>query len=355
MAENNNNEGAEKKKNVLSIVWDSFCKIIQSDSFCKMLGPIALIFAAIIANGFQAKMSATSIMTQREQAESQLRASMFSNLIDPIAGKNAGSKDPNDISRIKLLTEMLVLNFHEHFEFKPLLEYVSDRIIKKNKEKMISTTEENNESLSSLHSIARRVINKQIAGLIKEGAVVVPAQYFSFAEENSKIIRDSFAPDPFELDLGDKYKYPQNIIRFTAAAYKGQQGEEVIQQSDVKDDFSGREFTLVLHSADWIKEQFQISFTLANINPKEDEDEREESPGSFTLSWFDFPLTDNNFLKDGNRFSIMLKQVDPENKTVLFRIIWFPKNYFTPRERPLSNQYFLDKLGLKHEDSGKNI
>ncbi|MCJ7602627.1 MAG: hypothetical protein MUO63_14150 [Desulfobulbaceae bacterium] len=325
----------EKEKNSLSTVLDSFCKI---------LGPAALIFVAFIANSFQSKMSATSIITQREQAESQLRASMFSNLIDPIVGKEKGGGE-DDINRIKLLTELLVLNFHEHFEFKPLLEYVGNRIVEQKASGQPVRQDENN-TLASLYSVSRRVIDKQISILTREGAKVVSSETLAFVEKQSATdgnwVIEKQCPKcpPYSLDLGEKGKKKSNVMRIVGCTEKNQyQGGN---------DFSGRELNVYLYDADWDKQQFRISFMM----DYKDDRYGFESSKIFTLSWFDFPLTDNHFLKDGNRFSIILDNVSTTEKAVSFRIIWFPKHYFTIRERPITTKDFLDKLDLDSDEKG---
>src|SRR5690348_1681018 len=60
------------------------------DVLAKLLGAAAVVAVAVIANTFQSRVTGVSIQSQREQAESQLRASMFSSLIGPIAGPQSG-------------------------------------------------------------------------------------------------------------------------------------------------------------------------------------------------------------------------------------------------------------------------
>ncbi|NIT04004.1 hypothetical protein GTO10_03700, partial [Candidatus Saccharibacteria bacterium] len=64
----------------------------------------------------------------------------------------------------------------------------------------------------------------------------------------------------------------------------------------------------------------------------------------------DFPLTDNTLLADGNRFAVTIQDLsideDLQIKTVYLKLIWFPKSYFTPRERPINYAEFREKLGL---------
>ena len=87
------------------------------DTIAKLAAAGAIVYAALLANTFQAKMTNVKILSEREQAESQLRATMFTSLIDPISGPSKGIEEI-PIKREKLLIELLALNFNEHFEFK---------------------------------------------------------------------------------------------------------------------------------------------------------------------------------------------------------------------------------------------
>src|SRR5207247_10319988 len=85
----------------------------------KLLGASAVLVVALFANSLQSRLTGVSIQSQREQAESQLRASMFNSLISPIAGLQNG---PMPADREVILTELLALNSNENFEMKPLME-----------------------------------------------------------------------------------------------------------------------------------------------------------------------------------------------------------------------------------------
>src|SRR3954467_1627390 len=85
----------------------------------KLLGASAVLVVALFANSLQSRLTGVSIQSQREQAESQLRASMFNSLISPISGPQTGDK-PMPADRELILTELLALNFNENFEMKPL-------------------------------------------------------------------------------------------------------------------------------------------------------------------------------------------------------------------------------------------
>src|SRR6187402_51327 len=93
----------------------------------KLVGASAVLVVALFANSLQSKLTGVSIQSQREQAESQLRAGMFSSLISPLGGSQ--SDKPMAADREMLLAELLALNFNENCEMKPLMEDAIKRIV----------------------------------------------------------------------------------------------------------------------------------------------------------------------------------------------------------------------------------
>jgi hypothetical protein len=101
-----------------------------------------------------------------------------------------------------------------------------------------------------------------------------------------------------------------------------------------------RAYAIVMNNSEQI---YQSSCRAAKEALKQNLDDME-----FKLTWFDFPLTDNTLLADGNRFALVLDNivVEPSFKNVSIRLIWFPKVYFTPRERPINYADIRSKLGF---------
>src|SRR6187200_2717326 len=99
------------------------------DVMMKLTVPLGAIVAAWLANHFEQNRANLQLINQREQAESSLRATMFGQLITPIAGPG-GSDADSDPVQYAVLAQLLTLNFHEHFELKPLLQDADDRLSK---------------------------------------------------------------------------------------------------------------------------------------------------------------------------------------------------------------------------------
>src|SRR5438270_13157750 len=118
------------------------------EALAKLVGASAVLVVALFANSLQSRLTGVSIQSQREQAESQLRASMFNSLISPIAGPQTGDK-PMPADREVILTELLALKFNENFEMKPLMEDAIKRLAAERSAKP-KDSEDPREALSSI-------------------------------------------------------------------------------------------------------------------------------------------------------------------------------------------------------------
>jgi len=130
------------------------------DVVMKLTVPLSAVVAALLANHFEQNRARLELINQREQAESSLRATMFGQLISPVAGKE-GNQDIDPI-RYAVLAQLLTLNFHEHFELKPLLQDADDRLATY---RGTLSPELIQQARANLHQAAHRVIQRQIAQL----------------------------------------------------------------------------------------------------------------------------------------------------------------------------------------------
>ena len=293
------------------------------DIIAKFATACAFIYAAYVAGQFESKVSGTTILSQREQAESQLRASMFHDLIDPIVGP---LKEGEGISldRERLLVELLTLNFHEHIEFKPLLEDLYKRLVT-NK----SLCEEDaGIQRSRLSSVARRVIDRQITVLCVEAEKYglqghEPEQIYFKNSIGTNLVDCHWTKETEETE-----GLPLNGTNMPAALY-----EKVC----VKSPDNAYQLEILLIEIDIQNHTCRISITIKDLST--DTIVRVQE---FTLTEFDFPFTDNTRIDKDHRFSLVIDNfvgidVPPEEEiTVGLRLVWFPKDFITSRERPLN-------------------
>lgn len=299
---------------------DWWIEVIAKFATPLVLG-ILTVTASIKASAIQSKISTATLLSEREKAESQLRATMFDSLIGPIVGSE---KTGNiSVDRERLLVELVALNFHEHFEVKPLFERLDRKLQGMNMER------------ESLRSVARRIVDRQIAMLQKEvgkagsegkGArvysliVTEPPQtepqqkYLEMLRKGGSMVYqlDEIIPDLISPDK--RYKFAMLVT-----SPIGEGGE-----SASEDMWKGQRFAA---------EVYDNSSLVSRIS----------------ASWADLPLTDNTLFPDGNRFAVVVYRVQDDTplRNATLKFIWFPKDYFTPRERPLDHGEFLELVGKK--------
>ncbi len=312
------------------------------DAIAKLVGAFAVVAVAIFANSLQTRISGISIQSQRETAESQLRASMFTSLITPIMGpQKDGQQIPAD--REQLLSELLALNFYENFELKPLLQDAADRLVEQAQARKIPQ-KPGQDVREPLWSIARRISERQKASISWEWAT------YKQNQQRKSWLPAFLAPwrasaqsrpqgcEVYFLTLDTSPRRP-DIIKAGSDCEIALALKETVELVSPDGNYTLR---LVLTQPDWKNQTVNVSaqpfLSGQDVKPT-------DPTYSFTLTWFDLPLTDNTLLPDGNRFAAYLKSFSPELQKLMVAVMWFPNGYFTPRERPLNYNEVQELLG----------
>jgi hypothetical protein len=316
-------------------------RIIEAlEVLAKLIGASAVLVVALFANSLQSRLTGVSIQSQREQAESQLRAGMFSSLISPIGG---GSDKQMAADREMLLAELLALNFNENFEMKPLMEDALKRIVAEKGKK----TKEGEDTREPLWTIARRISERQKASIGREWAASeankpsgLPPLASVFRSWKSDA--DSSTPGcafySVNLDQTTELK-GEPLTSNVDCQVAGTFGDIV----DLKSPDGIYTLRMVAVHPNWEDQTISVSaqpFLSMQKSPRPT-----DTQYKFELSWLDLPLTDNTVLSDGNRFAIYMRTF--YSGTVSVTVMWFPKGYFTPRERPLNYSEVQELWGRK--------
>lgn len=341
------------------------------DAIAKLLAAIAVVCGVIIAKTYETKMTATTLLNQREQAESNLRASMFHDLIDPILG-SPGENKCIDPDRERLLVELLALNFHEHFEFKPLLVEVDNRL----RNEKGDSKEKCQKGRCSLRSTARRVLDRQMNMLRSEAQkskerFQLERIYFQFQEESQSEIQgrvDCNCWANFDYESKDLKEDPNLNSPNTPAFVKYLKKKDPEEDPNLSipdtpvlliDTFSEKVcikspdekyyLEMAINKADFKNQEVEIQVTVRRLNKSKKPSFEIIDSFPFTLTFFDFPLTDNTEISSHLRFSAILDSMEKIDgkKTITILLIWFPKNFIPPRERPINYNEMRELLGLK--------
>lgn len=306
---NGGEENPDTDKNYLRLKIKFYADVVL-----KLTPVIATVVLGLLANQYQASSSAANLLNQREQAETQLRAALFENLIAPIGGAKDGKGLDADHQR--LLVELLMLNFHEHIEFKPLLIHADKRLTTEIEDKITST-----KARDSLRSVARRVRDRQVAMLMKEQKSV-----YEISDKCS------------ERDLNCDFVESDN-------SYENEKVWKVLSPDGVYG------ISIRINEMDWENENFELTLVITGKN-----NTQSPPPATFTITSYDLPFTDNMIISRNQRFAISVKNVDlieemksgstgAENRVTL-QAVWFPKGYILPHERPVNYKELRDLLEL---------
>jgi hypothetical protein len=294
------------------------------DVLMKLTVPLGAIVAAWLANHFEQNRSNLQLINQREQAESSLRATMFGQLIAPIAGPREAGAEIDPV-RYAVLAQLLTLNFHEHFELKPLLQDADDRL---SQYKGTVAGEAVEEARSNLRQAAHRVIQRQIAQLWEDGIVeCTPAAH---VESTFQFVSDADLEESFSggADAASVLVPGKELKSFTISSPDCRDKLAIVFD---KPDFSGERVHVLISPA---------APTAAIADYRFD----------FELTSFAFPFTDNAVLPSGNRFAFFVKDVSELDEEATIKIMrvglrWFPQNYYPPTERPTDYKRFREALG----------
>ncbi|MBI3530419.1 MAG: hypothetical protein HY067_20940 [Betaproteobacteria bacterium] len=296
------------------------------DVAAKLIAAGAVVGTTIIASSFQSSMTASNLLSQREQADSSLRANMFHDLIGQMLGQEKLNGEI-PVDRERLLVELLALNFHEHFELKPVMNHVDDRLAHEPVREM--TGSRRGDPRESLRSVARRVLQRQLAMLTQADGSVPAAQ-------QACVYRLDLSEATARSSTEDKPVSPCSLV----SKYFGD-----LIGVDSPNGLYTLAFT-VSTPEKWADQDFAVSMRISGKAP-DGEGKTVSADYDFRLTWFDFPFTDNTLLADGTRFSLILDDVNPEKKKATFKLVWFPQDYFSARERPTNHRQFRKKLGIE--------
>jgi hypothetical protein len=292
------------------------------DVAMKLTVPLSALLAAYLANHFEQNRARLELINQREQAESSLRATMFGQLISPVAGKEGQEIDP---IRYAVLAQLLTLNFHEHFELKPLLQDADDRLASYHG---TLSTDAIRLARSSLHQAAHRVIQRQIAQLWEDK--VGECKPAATMETTFQFVSDSELEDAISQSAdGTTILVPSKSLKTFE-----------VSSPDCRDKLS-----IVFDKPDFAAERVHVLITPASTVSAE-----ADYRFDFDLTSFAFPFTDNALLPNGNRFAFFIRDVsllDESTNSKIMRVglRWFPQNYYPPTERPTDYKEFKQALG----------
>jgi hypothetical protein len=321
------------------------------DAAGKFALPVVTAIVALAGTWLTTKINEQNnlrdTINQREQAESALRTSMFRELVSPVVSDTAIMGDQNRPGRLALLAELLALNFHEHFELGPLMLYVDE------------LPDQTPQNRSRLRSVARRVISRQLA-VLGPGAGGGKGAQCAAEPTDVDIWLTADASEP--IDKPQTCEIASNDGKQAYFLCSSQLRESAtlmpftVSSLDCQD-----RLTILLADLDWASNTVRVLATSApeaNAPLGNVADPTIAEFVEFTLSPYAMPFSDNTLLRSGNRFGIYLRQTepsrepceppacDPTTRLMRLSLIWFPRDFIPPRERPTDFEEIRKSLKL---------
>ena len=239
----------------------------------------------------------SELISKREESESALRKDMFTSIINSFLGGGDG-----DLEQKVLNLELLVYNFHESLNLKPLFLHLA-RKVRESPQRV--------EYLARLNRVAEEVSKKQML-VIEEGGAT------------------------FDASIDGK-----------SLSFPGPGGESQVPfvARDLVVDGIRRNLRLEVLAVDVPNEQVQLRVTV-----RAPESGSETISTEFWLGHFDFPMIDNTRLPHDQRLAVVLNNFDSATETADVTVAYFPGKYAGLREKP-----YYDEVLAKLLAANRNI
>jgi hypothetical protein len=231
----------------------------------------------------------SELTSRREESESALRKDMFKSIIDSFLRSGQATPEQEVLN-----LELLVYNFHESLNLKPLFRHIQ-RTVKDNPKR--------EEYLARLNRVAGEVTKKQML-VISEG--------------------------------GTSFDATANL---KTLSFRGPGGDRPFLAKDLVVDGIRRNFKLEVLESDPKNEALELRVTVRTA-----EGTRVETTSTeFWLDYFDFPMIDNTRLPGDQRFAVVLNNFDAAGGSADITLTFFPGKYTGLREKPYYDEV-LTKL-----------
>ena len=233
----------------------------------------------------------SELTSRREESESALRKDMFKSIIESFLRSGREATPEQEVLNL----ELLVYNFHESLNLKPLFRHI---------QRDVRDSPLRAEYMARLNRVADEVTKKQML-IIGEG--------------------------------GTSFDATTNL---KTLAFRGPQGELPSLAKDLELDGIRRNFKVEVLAADRKNEGLQLRVTVRTAQGSGVETTSTE----FWLDYFDFPMIDNTRLSHDQRFAVVLNNFDAAGQNADITLSFFPGKYTGLREKPYYDEVLAKLL-----------
>ena len=234
----------------------------------------------------------SELISKREESESALRKDMFTSIINSFLATG-----PQTLEQKVLNLELLVYNFHESLNLKPLFLHL---------ERLAKDSPQRGEYVPRLNRVAEEVTKKQML-VIEEG--------------------------------GQSFDATASLKTLAFPSPDGRTEIPAISR-DLALDGVHRNFKIEVLGADADKEQVQLRVTVRSGGGSA----ADTTAAEFWLGYFDFPMIDNIRLPNDQRLAIVLNNFDAGRQSADLTVVFFPGKYAGLREKPYYDEVLAKLL-----------
>ncbi len=240
----------------------------------------------------------SELTSKREESESALRKDMFTSIISSFL--RAGPATPEQ----KMLNlELLVYNFHESLNLKPLFLHI---------EREVKTTANRADYVRRLDQVADTVIKKQML-IIEDGG------------------------EKFDATIDTK-----------SLNFPGGESPASSVAKELVVDGVHRNVKLEVLSADADTQEVQLRMTIRTA----ESGRVDTSATEFWVGHFDFPMIDNTRLPHDQRLAVVLNNYDVKRGIADITAALFPGKYAALREKPYYDEVLAKLLAANRTAAG---
>jgi hypothetical protein len=240
------------------------------------------------------------LTSKREESDSALRKDMFTSIINSFLREG-----PATLEQKMLNLELLVYNFHESLNLKPLFVHI---------QRGIGRDPRSAEYRSRLHQVAEEVIKKQML-VIQDGG------------------------ETFDATIDTK-----------ALAFPSPEGAASSVAKDLLIDGIRRNVKLEVLSADPGQQEVQLRATVRTAEAAR----VDTSSAEFWVGPFDFPMIDNTRLPHDQRLAVVLNNFDVNRSVADVTVAVFPGKYAGLREKPYYDEVLAKLLAANRSIAVEN-
>lgn len=242
----------------------------------------------------------SELTSKREESDSALRKDMFTSIINSFLREG-----PATLEQKMLNLELLVYNFHESLNLKPLFVHIQRGI---GRDPLAA------EYRNRLHQVAEEVIKKQML-VIQDGGETFDA-----------------------------------TIDMKALAFPSPEGASSSVAKDLLIDGIRRNVKLEVLGADPGRQEVQLRATVRTAEAAR----VDTSSAEFWVGPFDFPMIDNTRLPHDQRLAVVLNNFDAKRSLADVTVAVFPGKYAGLREKPYYDEVLAKLLAANRSLAAEN-